>query len=171
VEQISRRDALKRGAAIGAGVLWATPAVQVVSMARSAAAAASPVPPKAECYAVAISDRGRCYDIWDQEGRDSNPDSHKCLTPSAHYDVQRGGCYKIKHIKVPDGDHHDDHKGGWYITLCDGCVVVAAKGKTRYGCVDVEFRQRDQSFAFPSHTPGGKRILRLELIICCRPEK
>jgi hypothetical protein len=41
---ISRRDMLKRGAALGGAVVWATPVVQVIGMSPALATTASPVP-------------------------------------------------------------------------------------------------------------------------------
>jgi uncharacterized protein YfaP (DUF2135 family) len=43
--RVSRRELLKRGAALGGAVLWVTPGMQVVGMSRALAQEVSPVPP------------------------------------------------------------------------------------------------------------------------------
>jgi hypothetical protein len=42
---ITRRQALRRGTALGGAVLWATPVVQILGMSPALAQAASPNPP------------------------------------------------------------------------------------------------------------------------------
>lgn len=121
MNEISRREALKRGAVIGASVLWVTPAVQGVSMMRSAAAATSPPPDQPTYYAVKIDDDG-CSDIWDQVGRDQNPNASKgkCLTPNAGaLAVVPGGCGVVKSFETYFDDETD-----WTVTLAKGCEIV-----------------------------------------------
>jgi hypothetical protein len=168
---ISRREALKRGATIGAGVLWATPAVQAVSMVRSAAAAASPPPNGFTYYAVKI-EPGTCEDIWDQQGNDLDPDAPPghCLTPNGgSLVVVPGGCSKVAAFSATDDDKTD-----WTVTLAAGCEIIKDDmyilTKAGRGCVkDAPDAQSGQTYTFENPAPNGKGISHLEFVICCRP--
>lgn len=169
MEEVSRREALKRGAAVGVGVLWATPAVQAVSMVRSAAAAASPPPEDAVYYGIKIEDGGKCEEIWDQIGRDKDASrpKGKCLTPNAgSFAVVPGGCGKVVSTKTPDD-------GEWVIELAAGCEIVGDDGyvliKAGQDCIADSGRRDGQKWYFESPTSNGKGISHIEFVVCCRP--
>ncbi len=167
-EEISRREALKRGAKIGVGVLWATPAVQAVSMVRSAAAATSPPPDEPVYYGVKVEE-GVCEDIWDQIGRDTSdgaPTGH-CLTPNkGDLAVIPGGCGKVTIISTDEDEN-------WVIELAEGCEIVADEclilTKAGTECLkDPAFRRDGQRYYFFNPASNGKGISHVEFVICCR---
>lgn len=168
MEEVSRREALKRGAAVGVGVLWATPAVQAVSMVRSAAAAASPPPEDPVYYAIKIEEGGKCEDIWDQIGRDTDPSrpKGKCLTPNAGpFAVVPGGCGKVAGSSTGNGE--------WAIELEAGCEIVGDNSllliKAGTDCVSASPSRDGQKWYFKNPASNGKDISHIEMVICCRP--
>lgn len=169
MEEVSRREALKRGAAVGVGVLWATPAVQAVSMVRSAAAAASPPPEDAVYYGIKVEEDGKCEDIWDQIGRDTDPNrpKGKCLTPNAGpFGVAPGGCAKVVSTKTPDS-------GEWVIELAAGCEIVGDDSlviiKASTDCIAGPGRRDGQKWYFRNPASNGHGISHIEFVVCCRP--
>lgn len=158
--EISRREALKRGATVGVGVLWATPAVQAVSMMRSAAAATSPPPDDPVYFAVKIEEGGKCEDIWDQVGGTTPA---KCLTPNGGaLAVVPGGCDKVVDAKTPDDAR-------WVIELAAGCVLLESSLMTKAGqdCLPANGRRDGQKWYFSNPTSNGKEISHIEFVICC----
>ena len=171
MNEISRREALKRGAVIGASVLWVTPAVQGVSMMRSAAAATSPPPDQPTYYAVKIDEDG-CEDIWDQVGQDQNPNASKgkCLTPNAGaLAVVPGGCGVVKSFETYFDDETD-----WTVTLAKGCEIVGdgslALVKAGKECVrGAPTGVGGQTWSFANPASNGKGISNVQFVICCYP--
>jgi len=170
--EINRREALKRGAIVGASVLWVTPAVQGVSMLRSAAAAASPPPPRAKCFAVKIEEDG-CEDIWDQIGSDTNPRAPQghCLTPNAgDLAIMPGGCRAVRDFEA--GDDGED----WTVTLAPGCEILNEKGyvmiKAGKECIASAPTSRNgQTWTFANPARNGKGISNIQFVICCEPKE
>ena len=72
---ISRRDLLKRGAALGGAVVWATPVVQTLGMGRAFAQDTSPVGGKDISYIAINVDCGenQFFIKWEDGGWDGDP--------------------------------------------------------------------------------------------------
>jgi len=112
---LNRRDFLKRGAALGGTLVWATPIVQVIGMHPALAQTVSPV--CANHFAVKIElDEGSgalfCVDIYDQ----TDPDGQgQCLDVDATANPIAGGCSSITGLTKVNGKK-------WVIGLDSDCA-------------------------------------------------
>ncbi len=108
---LSRRDFLKRSAALGGALVWVAPVVQVVGMRPAFAA---PVSPGEVCdvfYAVKIEEGGVCVDIWNQ----TDPNDNQCLDVDDTGVVPiPGGCAFVTATNLTDPKK-------WLITLDPAC--------------------------------------------------
>lgn len=167
---VSRRDFLKRGAALGGAVVWATPMVQMVGMRPALAQVASPA-----ClvwYAVKIDPTENptpphCVDIHDQESpnlRGQCLDVDEIGTPTS---PQEGGCNHIVSSTTPSD-------GPWTVTLDSGCQFVAAsdrcfvKSGAQAGfCIEGQcsWDFETRTLTFPQ--PTANSISHIEFAFCC----
>lgn len=123
---ISRRDFLKRGAALGGAIAWATPVVQTIGMRSALAQTASPA-----CnawYAAKIQriDKtavGECVDIHNQ----STPNAQQCLdSDSLGVPIEEGSCGHIQSWSLAPEDATNK---SWTVTLDDQCQFVDGSGR------------------------------------------
>ncbi len=162
---ITRREALKRGATVGAGVIWATPVIQTVGMQ---AAFAQSVSPTDQVYFAAKIEEGVCEDIWDQIGQDTDPGAPtgKCLTPSSGgFGVGPGACDHVVGFTTPEEPEP------WTITLLDGCEIIEEDcfvlTKASNDCLKDPAVREGQTWIFANPASNGNGISHIEFVICC----
>ena len=113
---ITRRDLLKRGAALGGAVVWATPVVQTLGMGRAFAQTASPCSPAISFIAMCVTCNGEQFVIkWEAPGSWDTPD------PVCKVDEN-----------CPDADPALGSDLGFSVTLNggDGCASVSFDSAT-----------------------------------------
>lgn len=159
---LTRRQLLKRGAALGGALVWTTPVVQVIGLNPAFAQATSPL-----CnvfYAVKIerNEFGSpvCEDI---AGQESGPG--RCLDVPAG--VVSGGCGKIDLSQVSALDGQD-----WVVVLPGDCTFQNGDFAIKTGdgseCVtdpEVEFDPETGEITF--RKPTDKDISHVEFVFCC----
>lgn len=163
---LSRREVLKRGAALGGSLIWAAPTVQAIGMSPAFAQDASP-----RCnvyYAVKIDPtaEGGCEDIYAQRGGPG-----KCLdvvgtASGAGFTVSPGGCGRIAGMNTAGDD--------WTVTLAAGCQlwddavgIKTGGGSACLGSPTWDYDAATRTITF--FTPGGpgSGISHVEFIFCC----
>lgn len=161
---LSRRDFLKRGAALGGAVVWATPVVQIVGM--RPALAQDPSPACSVWYAVKIDPSGgdpqtHCVDISGQ----NDPKGGQCLNvDDSPQTVESGGCDHIVSSDTPDDSD-------WVITLDESCQFEAGD-KQCFVKAGTECHEGTCVWDPDAHTltfpqPGVNSISHVEFIFCC----
>ncbi|MBT8206896.1 MAG: hypothetical protein HKN07_05250 [Acidimicrobiia bacterium] len=156
---ITRRDALKRGALIGVGAVWATPVIQSIGMSRAFATVVSD--PDATYYAIKI-EQGGCEDIYNQTGV---PSGGQCLDVDVSVTPISGGCSSIVNL-VDVADDNDPTP--WKIELADGCypITIARKSST-----DCDVISLDDAWDSGTQTitveHSSHAISHVEVVICC----
>jgi hypothetical protein len=175
---LTRREAIKRGAAFGAGVVWAVPTVQAIGMSR---AFASETSPDTDCiyYAIKIEQEkdgdvvigADCDDI---AGQIATPPAKCITTPNFTLGtVLAGGCDLIDKTKQVVDDGAD-----WVIILPPGCRFVDdttfLQVKTSTSCfavapASIQYLSTGNRYVFTNPTVTGQDISHIEGIICCSP--
>ena len=121
---LSRRDLLKRGAALGGALVWVTPIVQVVGMRPAFAQTVSPGGVCDVFYAVKIGQGGGCEDISGQIGP---PGGGHCLDVNAMgVSPIFGGCDFVTATDVRNSME-------WIITLAPGCDFQIGQAELKTG--------------------------------------
>lgn len=153
---VSRRDFLKRGAALGGAIAWTTPMVQAIGMQSALAQTASP-----GCFAVKIQ-RGPgdvgwvCVAVG--EGAAAT-----CLPNPEEYEV---GCGQILDADVPD----ENGSSVWTVTLAPGCEPIGlcyifTAGNCLPGSeCDFDPETGVVTFSIPG---GSQDISHVEFAFCC----
>lgn len=156
---ITRRDALKRGALIGAGAVWATPVIQSIGMSRAFATVVSD--PDATYYAIKIEEGG-CEDISNQTGV---PSGGHCLDVDVSVTPISGGCSSI--VNLVDVAEDNDPTP-WKIELADGCypITIARKSSTDCDVISVDDAW-DSSTQTITVEHSSHAISHVEVVICC----
>ncbi len=114
---ISRRDLLKKGAALGGAVVWATPVVQTLGMGRAYASTASPPPDGGKDISyigINVDCDGNAFFVkWEDGGWENEPGAApECADRedlpsgmdggSLGFDIQPGPDDSCKMLKIPD---------------------------------------------------------------------
>ncbi len=153
---LSRRDFLKRSAALGGALVWVAPVVQVVGMRPAFAQTVSPVGVCDDFFAVKIEEDGDCEDISDQ----IDPSGNQCLDVDAMGPApQDGGCAFVTAVDVSNPME-------FIITLAPGCEfqLGQAELKSGPGCVPSGvFDSTDNTVTF-THDPMA--ISHVEFVFC-----
>jgi hypothetical protein len=165
---LDRREFLKRGAALGGALVWATPVVQLVGMRPALAQVASPA-----CnvwYAAKVERPDEdglkcdtpggaqdCLDI-------SQLEADLGLTPGSIGD----GCDHIASYEIPEeGAANKD----WKIVLDEDCQFVHGSGrcywKTATACSDDEVCTYDHATRTLTFAAGTQDISHVEFAFCC----
>jgi hypothetical protein len=170
---LTRREAIKRGAAFGAGVVWAVPTVQAIGMSR---AFASETSPDTDCiyYAIKIEQKkdGDGNVISGYVCEPISEGGAQCFDPDDFFaEVLPGGCDRVQSASVDPDENGDD----WVITLKPGCEFVenesyvqikAGSGPT--ACSDGDpVEAPSGTYTFSNDTDPA--ISHIEAIICCNP--
>ena len=157
---ITRREALKRGVAIGATAIWATPVVQSIGMTPAFAQAVSDG--DATYYALKIEGDGRCEDISGQTGV---PSGGHCLDVDESVTPTSGGCDMVADV-VDVAEDNDPTP--WKIVLEDGCypITIARKASTDCETISVDAAWNEATSTITVEH-GDHAISHVELIICC----
>lgn len=156
---ISRRDALKRGALIGAGAVWATPVIQSIGMSRAFAAAVSD--DGAVYYALKIEGDG-CEDI---SGQISPHGTGQCLDVDAAVIPISGGCGSV--VDVIDVAEDNDPTP-WQIVLTEGCYPIAISRKSSTNCDSISIDDAwDEGTRTVTVEHSDHAISHVEMVICC----
>ena len=168
---LSRRDFLKRGAALGGALVWVAPVVQVVGM-RPAFGQETVSPVCSDYFAIKIdptdddADDNDCVDISSQTDDDPKGQGH-CLdvdamgvTPGA------GGCQHVMGTNL-------DNSMEWVITLAEGCVFTIGQAELKTGgnldekCFESGvFNPANNTITF-THDP--KEISNIQVVFCKFP--
>ncbi len=170
---LSRRDFLKRGAALGGAVVWATPVVQMIGMHPALAQETSPT-----CnfiYAVKlelVDSVPTCTDIWDQNATDVSTGQGHCLdvVAATNGKAQCGGCQFSPELTV-----NSDHE--WVVTLDKDCqyfdsAIDLKTGEAGGGC-DAAFTPEfidSRTLKFTTEPGTGTGISHVEIVFCCAHE-
>lgn len=122
---ITRRDLLRRGAALGGAVVWATPVVQTLGMGRAFAQVPSPTGGKGISYIginATCTEGGNYFAKWEDGGWEESPgNAPSCADKEDLPDGVNGMTKGISVILVSDSCAQ--------ITLPAGCTyVVWVKG-------------------------------------------
>ena len=136
-EQLDRREALKRAAAVG-GALWVVPAVQSINMSRAFATSASNV-----CNNFRI-EGGKCSVITKKTG--SKCASMPYTDPSSCAPINTA---KTKPISTPSG-------ADWVICLDAGCEVEGVGLKAGDQCLYSPQNPLHHDQGLPVIPPNGK---------------
>jgi hypothetical protein len=156
---VSRRDFLKRGAALGGAIAWATPVVQAVGMQSAFAQTTSP-----GCFAVKIQ-RGEDDIGWEAVAVD--PDSPAtCLPDASEYEV---GIGQILAADVPE----ENGSSVWTVTLAPGCAPIGLcyifSANQCLPASECDFNSETGEVTF-SHPSGSQDISHVEFAFCCGEE-
>lgn len=118
---ISRRDLLKRGAALGGAVVWATPVVQTLGMGRAFASTASPTGTAISYIAITWScDGGQTYNFSKNEANGS---------PNGTWEPSPGtipGCEGL--LPGHDGATKVDEPSEFTINYDGNCATIVVDG-------------------------------------------
>jgi hypothetical protein len=166
---VSRRDFLKRGAALGGAVMWVTPVVQIVGMRPAFAQVASPAcnvwyaakiersddPPGWVCL-MAGEGAQDCLNLSDIE-------SDEGLGTGT---IQEG-CHKIVSVIVaPENALNKD----WVVVLDEGCQFVEESDRCTWKSGD-ECEQGVCTYDHATRTltfhAGNQDISHIEFAFCC----
>ena len=163
---LSRRDFLKRSAALGGALVWVAPVVQVVGMRPAFAQTVSPGGVCDDFYAVKfepvddddLSKGFNCFDIANQ----SPPSGNQCL------DV---GDMGVTPIPGPVGctlaSVSSVSGSEWVIQLAPGCDFLVGQAELKTGtevCVDSEpFDPTNNTVTFDT---SGQDISHVEIVFC-----
>ena len=183
MQQVTRREMLKRGAATGVAIAWATPVVQSISMSKAFAQTVSEptttttttttAPPVTTYYAVKIEPTNRCVDI---SGQTSPKGEGQCLDVDAIVTPIAGGC---AHIASISNAHEDNKPTPWVVVLEDGCTpldmacYIKTGGSVKCQSVDHSsvWNAATNTLTFPHPTDPAtgqlKDISHVEIVICC----
>ena len=161
---LSRRDFLKRGAALGGALVWVAPVVQVVGMRPAFAEVPSPV--CSDFYAIKFEineDTGaiECENIWNQ----TTTNTGHCLNVGDMGVSPIAGdtaCSLASLNMVSDGE--------WIVTLAPGCEFMVGQtgfklGEAFGGCQDGGDEDPDNVITFTATTG----ISHVELVFCKFP--
>ena len=154
---LSRRDFLKRSAALGGALVWVAPVVQVVGMRPAFAQTVSPGGVCDVFYAVKINESGVCEDIFDQT--DTDPPGHCLDVTEGGVSPIAGGCDFVTAIDV-------SNLMEFVITLAPGCEfqIGQAELKSGPGCIaSGVFDETDNTITF-THDP--MEISHVEFVFC-----
>jgi len=159
---LSRRDFLKRSAALGGALVWVTPVVQAVGMRPAFAQTVSP-PENGNgvCdnfFAVKFEQGGLCENIWNQ----TTTNTGKCLDVSDMGVSPISGdmaCSLVSLNEVSDTE--------WIVTLAPDCDFLVAQigfklGEAFGGCQDGGTLTGNNTITFEA----GSGISHVELVFC-----
>ncbi len=119
---LSRRDFLKRGAALGGALVWVAPVVQVVGMRPAFAQSVSPA--CTDSFAIKFEEGGLCENIWNQ----TTTNTGKCLDVSdMGVNPIEGAmaCSLVSLNEVSDTE--------WIVTLAPGCDFLVSAIEFKLG--------------------------------------
>ncbi len=143
-EGLTRREALKRGAAVGGAMLWASPVVQTIGMSRAAAAATSPVETNLSFIALLAVCDGVTHFIKyeiDEAAWESSPgNTPGCVLP-AYDQKSHGGTLGFSASAV-------DSDGCVTIGIPGSCTVVWSAIKCATNCYASNQNQKGGSIRF-----------------------
>jgi hypothetical protein len=177
---VSRRDFLKRGAALGGAIAWATPVVQTIGMRAAFAQTASPactVWYAAKIQRIGDTATGECVDISGQ----TNPNDQQCLdADDIGVPVVAGACASghIQSWSIPEQGADDKT---WTVRLDDQCQFVDGTGRCLvkvgnacYSEVESGPNEGDHVCQWDAATrtltflsPDGRDISHVEFAFCC----
>ena len=158
---LSRRDFLKRGAALGGALVWVAPVVQVVGMRPAFAQSVSPA--CTDSFAIKFEEGGLCENIWNQ----TTTNTGKCLDVSdMGVNPIEGAmaCSLVSLNEVSDTE--------WIVTLAPDCQFLVGQtgfklGEAFGGCQDGGiFDATNNTVTFEA----GSGISHVELVFCKFPQ-
>lgn len=162
---ISRREALKRGAALGGSLIWAVPTIQAIGMSPAFAQEASP---RCEVYYAAkieVDDEVVvCTDIFNQSAGPGKCLDVTGIASGGGFAVSSGGCSKITATSTNDGED-------WTVTLGEGCQLWDAAVGIKSGggptCVGSPLWEYNHSTRTITFRKPAQDISHVEFIFCC----
>ena len=158
---LSRRDFLKRSAALGGTLVWVAPVVQVVGMRPAFAQSVSPA--CTDFFAIKFEQGGLCENIWNQ----TTTNTGKCLDVSdMGVNPIEGAmaCSLVSLNEVSDTE--------WIVTLAPDCQFLVGQtgfklGEAFGGCQDAGmFDATNNTVTFEA----GSGISHVELVFCKFPQ-
>jgi uncharacterized membrane protein len=149
-ENVSRRQALKRMAAVG-GAVWVAPALQTINMATASAGT-----PRQNCYSVKIEGGNRCEQPTSANG-------WHCISPV----ISTGGCTHVTPLSTNSGE-------SWLIDL-GSCTLLEGyvkSGGGRNSCCRLSIAPGTSGVIQAPRCATGPHdqlqdISGVELTICC----
>jgi hypothetical protein len=173
---VSRRDFLKRGAALGGAMIWATPVIQIVGMRPALASHTSPPicdvvkavkieileSEESPCggarrAATGIADEYCCEDIAGEPPTDGD-----CRP--ATYVAESGGCDHIASVHFAD-------EFNWEITFTDDCFyldgMIALKAGAGCGTPLAEYDPATRTLTITKQGETAPAISHVEFQFCC----